>query len=115
MGFAGSKALGEIAGEATGELEEHLAAMGETYTFPDASQAFEEMMATFHQEHPNYGLLLVVDELQDDLRTRKNVKFVVTERLREKTETSEREFREGHEPTAGLWKTNAKEELPYAA
>lgn len=98
-----------------GELEEHLAAMGETYTFPDASQAFEEMMATFHQEHPNYGLLLVVDELQDDLRTRKNVKFVVTERLREKTETSEREFREGHEPTAGLWKTNAKEELPYAA
>lgn len=51
-----------------GELEEHLAAMGVTYTFPDASQipnnkrAFEEIMAAFHQVYPDHGLLLVVDE-----------------------------------------------------
>lgn len=59
-----------------GELEEHLAAMGVTYTFPHASQvpnnkrAFEEMMAAFHAEFPDHGLLLVVDELLDYLRGR---------------------------------------------
>ncbi len=66
-----------------GELEEHLAAMGATYTFPDASQvpnnkrAFEEMMAAFHQEYPDHGLLLVVDELLDYLRTRKDQKLIL--------------------------------------
>ncbi len=59
-----------------GELEEHLAAMGVTYSFPEASQvpgnkrSFEEMMAAFHAEFPDHGLLLVVDELLDYLRSR---------------------------------------------
>jgi hypothetical protein len=66
-----------------GVLEEHLAAMGVTYTFPDASQvhnnkrAFEEMMAAFHQEYPNHGLLLVLDELLDYLRTRKDQELIL--------------------------------------
>ncbi|GIW90640.1 MAG: hypothetical protein KatS3mg109_1072 [Pirellulaceae bacterium] len=66
-----------------GELEEHLAAMGVTYTFPDASQvpnnkrAFEEMMAAFHQEYPDHGLLLVVDELLDYLRTRRDQELIL--------------------------------------
>lgn len=60
------------------ELEEHLAAFGVTYTFPSAAQvpnnkrAFEDMMAAFHQEYPDQGLLLVVDELLDYLCTRKD-------------------------------------------
>ncbi|GAB6063715.1 DUF6079 family protein [Deferrisoma palaeochoriense] len=66
-----------------GELEERLAAMGVTYTFPDASQipnnkrAFEEMMAAFHQVYPDHGLLLVVDELLDYLRTRKDQELIL--------------------------------------
>ncbi|ACD82384.1 DUF6079 family protein [Candidatus Methylacidiphilum infernorum] len=66
-----------------GELEEHLAAMGVTYPFPDASQvvsnkrAFEEMMAAFHQEYSDHGLLLVVDELLDYLRTRKDQELIL--------------------------------------
>jgi len=65
------------------ELEEHLARMGVSYTFPDASQvpnnkrAFEEMMAAFHQEYPDHGLLLVVDELLDYLRTRKDQELIL--------------------------------------
>jgi hypothetical protein len=65
-----------------GELEEHLAAMGVTYTFPDASEipntkrALEEMMAAFHQVYPDHGLLLVVDELLDYLRTRKDQELI---------------------------------------
>ncbi|RJR29735.1 MAG: ATP-binding protein [Desulfobacteraceae bacterium] len=60
------------------ELEEHLAAMGVTYTFPDASKVtsnkrcFEEMMTAFHQAYPDHGLVLLVDELLDFLRTRKD-------------------------------------------
>jgi hypothetical protein len=55
------------------ELEEHLAAMGVSYSFPPADKvsnnkrSFEEMMTAFHQEHPDHGLLLVVDELLDYL------------------------------------------------
>lgn len=66
-----------------GELEEALTAMGVTYTFPDASQvpnnkrAFEEMMAAFHREYPDHGLLLVVDELLDYLRTRKDQELIL--------------------------------------
>src|SRR5659263_531701 len=58
------------------ELEEHLATMGVSYSFPPADKvsnnkrAFEEMMAAFHQKFPDHGLLLVVDELLDYLRTR---------------------------------------------
>jgi len=66
-----------------GELEEHLANIGVSYTFPEASQvpsnkrAFEEMMAAFHREYPDQGLLLVVDELLDYLRTRKDQELIL--------------------------------------
>ncbi len=65
------------------ELEEHLAAMGVSYSFPSADKvsnnkrAFEEMMTAFHQEYPDHGLLLVVDELLDYLRTRKDQEFIL--------------------------------------
>ncbi|MDA3831870.1 MAG: DUF6079 family protein, partial [Spirochaetales bacterium] len=57
------------------ELEEHLASMGVSYSFPATSEvssnkrSFEEMMSAFHQEFPDHGLFLVVDELLDYLRT----------------------------------------------
>src|SRR5690606_15371951 len=59
-----------------GELEEYLATLGVAYNFPAISEAashkpaFEEMMAAFHAQYPDHGLLLVVDELLDYLRTR---------------------------------------------
>jgi len=65
------------------ELEEHLAAMGVSFSFPSAAQvisskrAFDEMMAVFHQEFPDHGLLLVVDELLDFLRTRKDQELIL--------------------------------------
>ena len=65
------------------ELEEHLDAMGVNYTFPSAGDvvnnkgAFEEMMAVFHQGFPDHGLLLVVDELLDYLRTRKDQELIL--------------------------------------
>ena len=65
------------------ELEENLEAIGVTFSFPDADQvinskrSFEEMMAAFHQEFPDQGLILVVDELLDYLRTRKDQELVL--------------------------------------
>ena len=65
------------------ELEEHLAAMGVSYSFPSADQvsnnkrSFEEMMTAFHQEFPDHGLLLVVDELLDYLRARKDQELIL--------------------------------------
>ena len=65
------------------ELEEHLAALGVTYSFPTADKipnnkrAFEEMMAAFHQKYPEHGLLLVLDELLDYLRTRKDQELIL--------------------------------------
>ena len=65
------------------ELEEHLAAMGVSYSFPPADKvsnnkrAFEELMAAFHQEYPDHGLLLVVDELLDYLRSRKDQELIL--------------------------------------
>ena len=65
------------------ELEEHLADMGVSYNFPSADQvsnnkrSFEEMMTAFHQEFPDHGLLLVVDELLDYLRTRKDQELIL--------------------------------------
>lgn len=65
------------------ELEEHLSAMGVSYSFPPADQvynnkrSFEEMMTAFHQKFPDYGLLLVVDELLDYLRTRKDQEIIL--------------------------------------
>ena len=65
------------------ELEEHLAAIGVSYSFPPASKvsnnkrAFEEMMAAFHEQFPDQGLLLAVDELLDYLRTRKDQELIL--------------------------------------
>ena len=65
------------------ELEEHLASMGVHYAFPPADKVsnnkrcFEEMMAVFHQEYSDHGLLLVVDELLDYLRTRKDHELIL--------------------------------------
>jgi hypothetical protein len=65
------------------ELEDHLDALGVTFTFPEANQipnnkiVFEEMMAAFQQEFPDHGLLLVVDELLDYLRTRKDQALIL--------------------------------------
>ncbi|MDM8522957.1 DUF6079 family protein [Desulfococcaceae bacterium HSG8] len=65
------------------ELEEHLAEIGVNYTFPSAGdvvnnkRSFEEMMAGFHQEYPDNGLLLVVDELLDYLRTRRDMELIL--------------------------------------
>jgi hypothetical protein len=66
-----------------GELEEHLAALGVTYSFPPASKvpsskrSFEEMMAAFQARYPEHGLLVVVDELLDYLRSRKDHDLIV--------------------------------------
>ena len=66
-----------------GEIEEHLDALGVAFTFPSAAdvasskRAFEEMMAAFHQEYPDFGLLLVVDELLDYLRSRKDQELIL--------------------------------------
>src|SRR5574337_1242545 len=65
------------------ELEEHLAAMGVSYSFPSADKvpnnkgAFEGMMTKFDQEYPDHGLLLVVDELLDYLRSRKDQELIL--------------------------------------
>ena len=65
------------------ELEEHLGAMGVSYSFASADQVYnnkrsiEEMMTAFHQEFPDHGLLLVVDELLDYLRARKDQELIL--------------------------------------
>ena len=66
-----------------GALEECLAALGVAFAFPSAAEAagskraFEEMMAAFHAVHPDHGLLLVVDELLDFLRSRKDQELIL--------------------------------------
>lgn len=65
------------------ELEEKLDKLQINYVFPEAGQvishkrAFEEMMTAFHQVYPDHGLLLVVDELLDYLRTRKDQEIIL--------------------------------------
>lgn len=65
------------------ELEEHLAGLDVDYVFPAADrvsnnkQAFEEMMAAFHAVYPDHGLLLVVDELLDYLRSRRDQALIL--------------------------------------
>jgi energy-coupling factor transporter ATP-binding protein EcfA2 len=65
------------------ELEEHLKGMGVDYQFPSASRVtnnkdlFVRMMGAFQEVHPNHGLLLVVDELLDFLRTRKEQELIL--------------------------------------
>ncbi len=65
------------------ELEEHLASIGVSYAFPPASKvtnnkaALEAMMRVFHERYPDHGLLLVIDELLDYLRTRKDQDLIL--------------------------------------
>ena len=67
----------------TAEIEEHLAKFGVSYSFPPVSsipnnkRAFEEMMARFNEKYPEQGLLVVVDELLDYLRSRKDQELVL--------------------------------------
>jgi hypothetical protein len=57
-------------------LEDGLARLGVTYEFPSTDDrhenksAFQEMMAAFQAKHPDRGLILVLDELLDYLRSR---------------------------------------------
>ena len=61
-----------------GELELQLSQMGVAYRFPPADEVRNakdpliEMMAAFEAVYPNQGLLFVLDELLDHLRTRKD-------------------------------------------
>ncbi len=65
------------------EIEEHLAKMGVDYAFPPSDQIasnkpyFEAMMTAFHEKYADQGLLLVVDELLDYLRTRKDQELIL--------------------------------------
>src|SRR5699024_2930286 len=65
------------------ELEENLEKLGVDYEFPSAREvsghkrAFEDMMAQFAEVYPDKGLLLVVDELLDYLRTRKDQELIL--------------------------------------
>jgi Family of unknown function (DUF6079) len=67
----------------TAEIEEHLSKLSVSFTFPSAAtvtnnkRAFEEMMALFHQKFPDHGLLVVVDELLDYLRSRKDQELIL--------------------------------------
>lgn len=67
----------------TAEIEEHLSKFGIQYTFPPIStvpnnkRSFEEMMGLFHKRFPDHGLLVVVDELLDYLRSRKDQEIVL--------------------------------------
>ena len=45
-------------------------------TIPNHKRAFEDMMSAFHERYPDQGLLLVVDELLDYLRMRKDQALV---------------------------------------
>ena len=65
------------------ELEEHLEKLGVEFVFPEAGtiishkRAFEDMMTKFGEVFPEHGLLLVVDELLDYLRTRKDQELIL--------------------------------------
>jgi predicted ATPase len=65
------------------EIEEHLSEMNISYTFPALDKirnhkgAFEDMMAAFSEVYPDHGLMLVVDELLDYLRSRKDNDLVL--------------------------------------
>lgn len=61
-----------------GRLEDFLAGEGLAFSFPADEQVdsnkddLSRMMALFNDKHPDHGLLLVVDELLDYLRSRKD-------------------------------------------
>ena len=65
------------------QLEEALASWGVAYRFPSPDTipnhkgAFEELMAAFQRQYPDHGLLLVVDELLDYLKSRRDQELVL--------------------------------------
>ncbi|NCD42115.1 MAG: ATP-binding protein, partial [Bacteroidia bacterium] len=65
------------------ELEEYLEKIGVEFVFPEAGaitshkRPFEDMMDKFREVYPDHGLLLVVDELLDYLRTRKDQELIL--------------------------------------
>ena len=67
----------------TGELELFLNKLGIDFSFPPADKvvnnkaAFEEMMAAFAEVYPDHGVLLVVDEFLEYLRSRKDHDLVL--------------------------------------
>ena len=67
----------------TGHLEEKLTEWGVTYQFPPADKvrenktSLEAMMGAFHKKFPSQGLLLVVDELLDYLRSRRDQPLIL--------------------------------------
>ncbi|MDN3568614.1 DUF6079 family protein [Paeniroseomonas aquatica] len=67
----------------TQQLEIFLDKHGVSYSFPAADKiinnkaAFEEMMAVFAEVHPNHGVLLVVDEFLEYLRSRRDHDLVL--------------------------------------
>lgn len=67
----------------TQQLEVFLEKHGVSYTFPPADKvvnnkaAFEEMMSAFAEVHPDQGVLLVVDEFLEFLRSRKDHELVL--------------------------------------
>jgi hypothetical protein len=67
----------------TQQLEVFLEKHGVSFSFPPADKvinnkaAFEEMMAAFAEVHPNHGVLLVVDEFLEYLRSRKDHDLVL--------------------------------------
>lgn len=67
----------------TQELEIFLEKQGVSYLFPPADKvvnnkaAFEEMMAAFDEVHPGKGVLLVVDEFLEFLRSRRDHDLVL--------------------------------------
>lgn len=71
-----------LRGIITQELEKFLESIGVAYTFPDANKvvnnkaAFEAMMSAFGEAYPNQGILLVVDEFLEYLRSRKDLDLV---------------------------------------
>jgi len=68
---------------ACSQLEHGLANLGVQYAFPprhtipNHKGAFEDLMAAFAAKYPDHGLLLVVDELLDFLRTRHDQELVL--------------------------------------
>lgn len=67
----------------TQQLELFLEKNGVSYSFPPPDKvvnnkaAFEEMMAAFAEVHPDHGVLLVVDEFLEFLRSRKDHDLVL--------------------------------------
>jgi len=65
------------------ELEEYLASLGVDFQFPPVDQVknhkpfFEQMMAAFEKRYPDQGLMLVMDELLDFLRTRSDQALIL--------------------------------------